>query len=42
MLTALRIAITTAVKRRIIVRNVAENVDRVEADPAAGADRGEC
>lgn len=40
MLTALRMALAVAVKRRLIPFNVADNVARVESDPDAGADRG--
>jgi integrase len=41
MLTALGGALAAAVKRGLVVRDVADNVERVEADPDAGADRGE-
>lgn len=41
MLTALRAALAVALKRQLVVRNVAENVDKADADPDAGADRGE-
>lgn len=41
MLTVAAMALKVALKRGLVVRNVAEIVDRVESDPDAGADRGE-
>lgn len=41
MLTVLTMALKPALRRGLVVRNVAEIVERLESDPDAGADRGE-